>query len=120
MLLDLWAAMKQKGADPKPRPLCCFVGAEVLRACWASALLCSLPVGQNASFYFMLVENSFANVVILGQKMTQRRNWPNGEVGPHLHRLFPLFHILLRFLFYSDAIFNAQSRQLAVAKFARY
>ena len=67
----------------------------------------------------MLVENSFANVVVLGQEMTQRRNRPNGEVGPHLHRLFPPFHVPLRFLFDSDAIFNAQSRQLAVAKFAR-
>src|SRR5262245_37741377 len=33
----------------------------VLKGRWASTLLCSLPVGQNASFYFMLVENSFAN-----------------------------------------------------------
>src|SRR6476659_1530153 len=67
----------------------------------------------------MLVENSFANIVVLGQKMTQSRDWPNGEVGPHLQRHFPPFHIPLRFLFCSDAIFNAQSRQLAVAKFAR-
>ena len=37
----------------------------------------------------MLVEDSFANVVILGQKMSQCHYWPNGEVGPHLHRLFP-------------------------------
>ena len=57
--------------------------------------------------------------MILGQKMPQRGNWSNGEVGPHLHRLFPLFQILLRFVFYSKAIFNAQSRQIAVAEFAR-
>jgi hypothetical protein len=43
--------------------------------------------------------------------MTQRRNWSNGEVGPHLHRLFPLFHILLRFVFHSNAILVAQSRR---------
>src|SRR6476660_8396834 len=51
--------------------------------------------------------------------MTQRRNWSNGEVGPHLYRLFPLFHIQLRLAFYSDAIFTAQTRQIAVAAFAR-
>ena len=56
---------------------------------------------------------------MLGQKMTQRRNWSNGEVGPHLYRLFPLFHILLRFVFHSNAIFHAQSGQIAVAEFAR-
>src|SRR5512141_283725 len=51
--------------------------------------------------------------------MPQRRNRPNGEVGFHFRRLFPLFHIQLRLVCYSDAIFNAQGRQLAVAEFAR-
>src|SRR6476620_11561580 len=57
--------------------------------------------------------------MILDQKMPQRRNRPNGEVGSPFHRLFPLFHIQPRLVFYSDAIFNAQGRQLAVAEFAR-
>ena len=67
----------------------------------------------------MLVEDSFTDVVILGQKTAQWRNSPNGEVGLHFDRLFPLFHILLRLVFYSDAVFNAQSRQFAVAELAR-
>jgi len=95
------------------------VGAEGLKGRWASTLKGSFAVGPKTGVNFMLVEDSFANVVILGQKTTQGRNWPNGEVGLHLNRLFPLLHILLRFVFYSDAIFNAQSRQLAVAEFAR-
>src|SRR6476661_7198654 len=107
------------GADRSRRPLCCFVDAEVLKGRWASALLDSFSVGPKTGVNFMLVEDSFANVVILGQKTTQRRNWPNGEVGLHLNRLFPLFHILRRFVFYSDAIFDAQRRHLAVAEFAR-
>src|SRR5215207_10433591 len=97
-------------------PLCCFV-AEVLKGRWASALLGSFPVGPKTGVNFMLVEDSFANVVIFGQKTTQRRG-SNGEVGLHLNHLSPLFHILLRFVFYSNAILNAQSRQLAIAEFA--
>jgi len=79
----------------------------ILKRRWTAAPLNSFSVGPKTGVNFMLVEDSFANVVILGQKTTQRRNWPNGEVGLHLNRLFPLFHILRRFIFYSDAIFSA-------------
>ncbi len=109
---------KEESADRSRRPLCCFAGAQVLKGRWASAFLGSFTVGQKTGDNFMLVY-SFANVVILGQKMTQRGYWSNGEVGPHLHPLFPLFHILLRFVLRSNAIFHAQSRQIAVAEFAR-
>ena len=80
-------AQRIKSAD-RADGLCCFVGVEVLKGCWASTLLGSLPVGQKTGDNFMLIQDSLANVVILGQEMTQRRNWPNGEVGSHLHRLF--------------------------------
>lgn len=91
-----------RAPDRSRRPLCCFV-AEVLKGRWASALLGSFPVGPKTGVNFMLVEDSFANVVIFGQKTTQRRG-SNGEVGLHLNHLSPLFHILLRFVFYSNAI----------------
>jgi hypothetical protein len=67
----------------------------------------------------MLVEDSFADVVILGEETTQRRNWPNGEVGLHLNRLLPQFHMLRLLIFYSDAIFNGQNRELVVAELTR-
>jgi hypothetical protein len=42
-------------ADRSRRPLCYFVGAEVLKGRWASALLGSFTVGQKTGDNFMLV-----------------------------------------------------------------
>jgi hypothetical protein len=52
----------------------------------------------------MLVEDSLADLVILREKSPQRRNRANGGASPHLDCLVPLFHILLRFVLYADAI----------------
>jgi hypothetical protein len=63
-----------KGADRSRGPVWCFVGAEVLKRRRASPLLGSFPVGPKTGVNVMLVEDSFANLVILSQKTTQRRN----------------------------------------------
>jgi hypothetical protein len=52
----------------------------------------------------MLVEDTLADLVILREKSPQRRNRANGGASPHLDCLVPLFHILLRFVLYADAI----------------
>ena len=58
--------------------------------------------------------------MILSKQTPQGRNRANGGAGPHLNRLFPQIHALPYFVFNSDAFFNAQGRQTAVAQLIRY
>ena len=51
-----------------------FRRCEVLKGRRASPFLGSFPVGPKTGVNVMLVEDSFANLVILSQKTTQRHN----------------------------------------------
>ena len=55
LAVPLAPLLRSKGADRSRRALCYFVGAEVLKGRWASALQGSLPVGQKTGDNFMLV-----------------------------------------------------------------
>ena len=89
----------------------------------APSLLGTLAVGPKTGVDLMLVENSFADVLILGEKPAERRDRTNGEAGPHLDRFFPLLHILLDLVIHAQAIFDgfagAVSRMKTLVQGAR-